>query len=79
MTIFIEMDESAQYVLMADDGRMSATPAGPRLFRGPPHPAISFRHDTMDAAEGDARKLRVYLVGLSTKKVSRKRTAMDAA
>ncbi len=73
MKIFVEFDlESERFVLMADCGRMSPTPAGQRLFRAPPHPVIEFNHATMESAEGDAQKLRAYLAQLSTKKPSKK-------
>lgn len=67
------------YVLMADDGRMSATPCGARLFRAEPHPRIAFTHDSIEAAEADAQKLRAYLAGLPTKRGPKKRTAESAA
>ncbi len=73
MKIFTEFDlDTERYVLMADCGRMAATPAGPRLFRGPPHPVIQFNHTTPEAAEADAVKLRAYLAGLNSKKPSKK-------
>ncbi len=79
MKIFTEFDlETERYVLMADCGRMAATPAGPRLFRGPPHPAIQFNHPTPEAAEVDAVKLRQYLAGLNSKKPSKKEKAAHA-
>lgn len=78
MRIFTEFDGD-KYRLMVDDGRMSATPAGQRLFRAPPHPEIEFSHATAEAAEDDARKLRAYLSALVEKKVSKKRTALNAA
>lgn len=43
-------------------------PAGPRLFRAPPFPDISFTHDTEDAANKDAAKLREYLAGIAVKR-----------
>ncbi len=77
--IFVEMDEDGQFVLMVHDGRMSAMPAGPRILRGPPHPAIAFSHPTMEAANTDAAKLRAYLAALPVAKASKKRTAESAA
>lgn len=79
LRIFIAMDESDRYRLMCDDGRMSAMPCGARIFRGPPHPKIEFSHETMEAAETDARKLRAYLAGLPVAKASKKRTRESAA
>lgn len=73
MKIFVELDmDDEKFVLMCDDGRMRPMPCGQRLFRAPPHPDITFRHDTMEAAEVDARKLRTYLAQLSAKKQSKK-------
>lgn len=40
---------------------------------------IDFAHDTIEAAEGDARKLRAYLAALPEKKPSKKRTRESAA
>lgn len=76
--IYTEFD-GEKYRLMCDCGRMSPAPAGQRLFRAPPHPEIEFSHDTIEAAEVDARKLRAYLSALVEKKVSKKRTALNAA
>jgi hypothetical protein len=36
-------------------------PAGERLFRAPPHPAIRFSHEDREQAETDAGKLREYV------------------
>ncbi len=74
LTISVDFDmDRERFVLMCDDGRMSPSPAGQRLFRAPPHPEIEFRHTTMEAAEIDARKLRTYLAQLTTKKLSKKK------
>lgn len=43
-------------------------PAGPRLFRAPPHPAIAFQHDDRAAAEKDAATLTRYLEGLQARR-----------
>ncbi len=73
MTITIEQDfDTDRYVLMADCGRMSAMPAGPRLFRGPPHPLIQFSHATLAEAEQDAATLRRYLDALPARKQTKK-------
>lgn len=74
MRIFIEFDMDAmEYILMCDCGRMSPTPAGPRIFRAQPHPEVQFRHATPDSAEADAVKLRAYLAGLTKKKTKKSR------
>lgn len=50
------------------------TVAGPRLFRGLPHPNIVFGHyDWRIEAEKDADKLRTYLDALPTKKISKEK------
>lgn len=73
MTITIDHDfDSDRYVLMANCGRMSATPAGPRLFRAAPHPRIAFDHATQAEAEKDAATLRKYLDGLPARKQTKK-------
>ncbi len=78
MRIFTEFDGEV-FRLMCDDGRMSPTPAGARLFRAEPWPEIAFAHETAEAAENDARKLRAYLAALPTAKASKKRTRESAA
>ncbi len=73
LKIFIEFDADVDlYVLMCDDRRMRPMPAGKRLFRAPPHPDINFSHETMQAAEDAASKLRSYLGALEPKKISKK-------
>lgn len=71
MKIFIEFDGEV-YRLMCDDGRMKPMPAGERLFRAPPYPLMSFSHHTMERAEEDAAKLRVYLAALAPRKPTKK-------
>lgn len=39
----------------------STMPAGERLFRAPPLPNIRFSHESKEAAETDAGKLREYV------------------
>lgn len=58
--------------LMATSFGMTA-PAGPRLFRAPPHPDIQFTHSDPESAERDAEKLRAHMadkwsVGANNKK-----------
>jgi hypothetical protein len=59
--IFIQLDtDSGEFDLMCEShGRVA--PAGPRLFRAPPHPRIKFHHETMADAEVDAQQMRTYL------------------
>lgn len=81
MKIFIEFDfDSEQFILMASDDKMSAMPCGARLFKGPPHPGIKFKHSSAEEAEADAQKLRAYLAQLVvTKKPSKKEKAAQVA
>lgn len=51
----------------------STMPAGPRLFRAPPHPDIAFRHTSQAGAERDAAKLTEYIGRTWQKEVSRKK------
>lgn len=46
----------------------STDPAGPRLFRSPPHPDIQFTHVTAEAAQKDADTLQRYLDAYAAKK-----------
>jgi hypothetical protein len=65
MTISVLYDFDAdRYVLMASDGRLRPAPAGPRLFRAEPWPEVKWQHETQEAAEADAGKVRVYLAGV---------------
>lgn len=69
--IFISFDvEADSYDLMCESHGRTA-PAGPRLFRAPPHPQIKFHHETMAEAEADARQMRSYLGALSTRRPSK--------
>ncbi len=70
-TISIQLDlDSCQYELMCESYSRIA-PAGPRIFRAPPHPDVKFRHDTLSAAQTDAQKIRDYLSNLGTRKQSK--------
>lgn len=60
-TITVSLDlDTGTYRLMVTSYNMIA-PAGPRLFRAPPHPDIRFTHDSEAAAEKDAAVLREYI------------------
>lgn len=62
--ITIEYDlDSDRWSLMATSYSRT-TPAGPRLFRAPPWPAIAFEHADEAAAQKDARTLQNYLDGV---------------
>lgn len=66
ITVAFDMDEGAHVIYAASYGQVM--PAGPRLFRAPPHPAIAFQHDTAEAAEQNAQALRDYLDSLGQRK-----------
>lgn len=52
--------DSGELTLMATSYGQTM-PAGPRLFRGYPHPGVRFTHSEYAAAERDAAALRTYL------------------
>lgn len=72
--IFTQFDtESGEFDLMCESyGR--TVPAGPRLFRAPPHPRIKFHHETMADAETDAEKMRTYLRNISDRRPSKQKS-----
>lgn len=71
--ITITLDESTDlYILMARSYGMTS-PAGPRLFRGGDVPNIEFRHQSQDAAEDAAGKLRTYLDSAWDKKAPKEK------
>ena len=60
-TITISEDfDTGLFTLMATSYSQTM-PAGPRLFRAPPHPAICFEHVTEADAIRDAQLLRDYI------------------
>lgn len=78
-TITISLDlDTGVYTLMASSYGYTM-PAGPRLFRAPPHPAIKFVHDTESAAEADAVKLRQHIAERWGKTVSKKKARQAGA
>lgn len=60
-TISVAFDhaDEAHVIYATSYGRTA--PAGERLFRAPPHPAITFRHEEQASAEKDAATLREYI------------------
>ncbi len=66
ISVAYDLDTGLHEIVATSYGR--ASPAGPRLFRAPPHPEIAFAHDTPEAAEADAQKLRAYLDSLGMRK-----------
>lgn len=59
ITVQFDLD-SDEFVLMATS-HARTQPAGERLFRAQPWPAVSWRHATAEAAERDAEAVRKYL------------------
>ncbi len=66
ISVAYDLDTGLHEIIAMSYGR--ASPAGPRLFRAPPHPEIRWSHDTPEAAEADAQKLRAYLDSLTQRK-----------
>ena len=67
-TITISEDfDTGMWTIMATSYGQTM-PAGPRLFRAPPHPDILFQHDTEAAALHDAAELRKYIADSWPKK-----------
>ncbi len=80
MTIFTQYDaDKDTYELWCSDGRMSATPVGPRIFRSPPHPVVAFSHGTAQEAESDAAKIRTYLASLPQRQPTKKEVRQAGA
>lgn len=73
MTLFLQFDlETEHWEIMCEDSRMRAMPAGPRLFRAPPHPDVAFRHLDKQGAEGAMNTLNRYFAQLPEKKQTKK-------
>lgn len=73
MTLYLQFDlESEHWEIMCEDSRMRPMPAGPRLFRAPPHPDVKFRHLDRDGAERALVALQKYFSGLHQKKPTKK-------
>lgn len=66
ISVAFDMDEGAHVIYAASYGQVM--PAGPRLFRAPPHPAVRWSHEDAASAERDAATLRAYLDGLGARK-----------
>jgi hypothetical protein len=71
--IFVQFDlDTESYDLMCESHNRTM-PAGPRLFRAPPHPRVQFHHASLTEAEKDAREMRTYLAGIGNNKSESKR------
>lgn len=88
MTISVQMDfDTGLHVLYVRSHGMSAMPAGPRLFHLPKlakaeHwaaiPDIQWSHESAEAANKDAAKLRKYLEGLPERRQSKRELRVGA-
>lgn len=65
MKIFVQQEQRS-FRLWCSDGKMRPSPAGPRLFRAPPIPDISFTHDNQIDALRDAERLTKYITANHT-------------
>lgn len=69
------LDDGRYHLMCASYGTVA--PAGPRLFRSPPHPRIQFVHDSAEQAEHDAQLLREYLAGSDKKRAKEPEQIVD--
>ncbi len=70
----VRMSPNQPFVLMATSYGQT-TPAGPRLFRAPPHPDIRFSNfDTLEEAQKDAGKLQAYIAAAWSDQPRKKKT-----
>lgn len=73
MKLFIQFDlDTEHWEIMCEDSRMRAMPAGPRLYKAPPHPDVEFRHLERQGAERAIATLEKYFAGLSDRKPTKK-------
>lgn len=70
MTVFVELSlDTGRHELWVRGPGMQPMPAGGRLYKGGEWPTgIEFSHETEEAAEADARRLRKYLADAAGKK-----------
>lgn len=77
-TISVSQDlDSGDWKLYATSYNMTA-PAGPRLFRAPPHPDIRWAHTSEESATADAAKLQAYIDKEAKKRQPTKRQVRNA-
>ena len=77
ITVEFSLDTGLYHLMCESHGRVAT--AGPRILRGPPHPQIAWKHETEEAAEKDAAKLRAYFDALPVaRKTKRKSTDKSA-
>lgn len=69
MTLSLILDDEGFRIYATSYGRTA--PAGPRLFRAPPWPNISFISDMLAEGEANLAALQHYLDALPVKKVSK--------
>lgn len=81
MTVFVELSlDNGRHEIWVRGPGMQPMPAGARLYRGGDWPEeIQFSHETEEAAEADARRLRTYLADVAGKKTSKRELREHAA
>jgi hypothetical protein len=73
VSLFLQFDlESEHWEIMCESHGLSPMPAGPRLFKAPPHPDIEFRHLEKSGAEKALSLLEKYLAALPKKGPTKK-------
>ena len=76
ISVSLDLDSGAYTLAVTSYG--STMPAGPRLFRAPPHPPVAFQHDNQESADRDAATLQAYLDALPEAKRKKKAGARGA-
>ncbi len=59
--IAVQYDMDADHFILTATSHSRTMPAGPRILRSEPFPALQFQHATEEAANADAKILREYL------------------
>jgi hypothetical protein len=77
ITIQFDLETESHTLYATSYGQ--TTPAGPRLFRAPPHPDIQFSHETQAQAEAAATKLRAYIEATWGKQPSKAKARKEGA
>lgn len=77
ITVEFSLDTGLYHLMCESHGRVAT--AGPRILRGGIHPQIAWSHETEEAAEKDATKLRAYFDAMpAMRKTKKKSTAKGA-